>query len=96
MYFARSVLLPFALALLLNFLLRPLILRLEKLHIGPSFGAALVLALFIALIGGVGYALTKPAQAWIAKAPQMAGQGQRETRPTCAGPWSGPPRWRNR
>src|SRR5947209_2566441 len=52
MYFMRSMLLPLVLALLLSYLLVPLVRGLGHLRIRPVFGAAIVL---IALIGGISY-----------------------------------------
>ena len=69
MYFMRSMLLPLVLALLLSYLLVPLVRGLGHLRIRPIFGAAIVL---MALIGGISYAvsyLSEPAAGWIEKAP---------------------------
>src|SRR4051812_18530005 len=55
MYFMRSMLLPLVLALLLSYLLVPLVRGLGHLRIRPIFGAALVL---IALIGGISYGVS--------------------------------------
>src|ERR1700731_5443963 len=41
-YFSRAILLPVVLALLLSYLLRPVIRTLARLKIAPPFGAALV------------------------------------------------------
>lgn len=74
LYFARPVLLPMALALILNFLLRPIIQRLEKIHIPPSASALIVLLGFVAILGGGGYLLSRPAKQWIARAPDIISQ----------------------
>ena len=69
MYFMRAMLLPLVLALLLSYLLVPVVRVLDKIRIRPLFGAALVL---LALIGGIGYGvsrLSEPAADWIEKAP---------------------------
>ncbi len=74
LYFARDLILPFILALLLNFLLRPIIRALKKIKVPELAGAALVL---IALLGGVGYGaikLAKPAAEWMDKAPESLRQ----------------------
>ncbi len=70
LYFARALLLPFTLALLLNFLLRPVVRGLKKIKIPELAGAALVL---IALLGSTGYGMVRlsgPAADWIDKAPE--------------------------
>jgi len=69
MYFMRAMLLPLVLALLLSYLLVPLVRGLAVIKIRPLFGAAIVL---IALIGGIVYSvslLSEPASGWIEKAP---------------------------
>jgi predicted PurR-regulated permease PerM len=74
LYFARALMLPFILALLLNFLLRPVVRALKKIHIPELAGAALVL---IALLGSAGYGmirLSRPAAEWINKAPESLHQ----------------------
>jgi predicted PurR-regulated permease PerM len=70
MYFARSFLLPIVLALLLSFLLAPLVRTLRRIGIPESIGAGVVLvALVGAALFGV-YRLSTPASAWIASAPE--------------------------
>ncbi len=74
LYFARTLILPFTLALLLNFLLRPVVRTLKKIKIPELAGAALVL---IALLGSAGYGiirLSRPAAEWIDRAPESLRQ----------------------
>src|SRR4030067_3285278 len=69
LYFPRALILPFTLALLLNFLLRPVVRVLKKIKIPELAGAALVI---IALFGSAGYGvirLSGPASEWINKVP---------------------------
>ena len=69
MYFMRAMLLPLVLALLLSYLLVPLVRGLAVIKIRPLFGAAIVL---VVLIGGIVYSvslLSEPAAGWIEKAP---------------------------
>jgi predicted PurR-regulated permease PerM len=69
MYFARAVLLPVVLALLLSYLFRPIVRALGKIGIRPSVGAAIVLLTAVATIGyGVSF-LSTPAAGWLEKAP---------------------------
>ena len=68
-YFMRSILLPLVLALLLSYLLRPIVRFLARLHLGPPFGAAIVLLSLIALVGYAISFLAAPAAAWLEKAP---------------------------
>jgi predicted PurR-regulated permease PerM len=69
LYFMRAMLLPLVLALLLSYLLVPLVRGLAKIKIRPLFGSAIVL---LALIAAIGYSvslLSEPASGWIEKAP---------------------------
>jgi hypothetical protein len=51
LYFARPVMLPITLALLCNFLLRPIVQKLERWHIPPWVSAALMLLMLVGMIG---------------------------------------------
>jgi predicted PurR-regulated permease PerM len=81
LYFTRELVLPIVLAMLLNFLLGPLVRHAKRyLHIPEPLGAALVV---LALLAGVGYgvyALTGPAADWVARAPQSMAQIQYKLR----------------
>jgi predicted PurR-regulated permease PerM len=70
LYFARDLILPLILALLLNFLLSPVVRALRKVKIPELAGAALVL---IVLLSTAGYGVVKlsgPAAEWIDMAPE--------------------------
>ncbi len=80
-YFLRSLLLPFVLALLLSYLLRPIVRGLARIKIHPLLGAALLL---LSLVGGIGYGasfLAAPASGWIEKAPYSLHQLQQRLVP---------------
>ena len=49
LYFARSFLLPIAIAVLLNLLLSPVVRGLKRLHIPPALGAALIILSLLGL-----------------------------------------------
>ncbi len=70
LYFARAFLLPIILALLLSFLLSPVVRGLKKLHIPEALGAALAIfsLLGLLLLGVV--ELATPAYDWMGQAPQ--------------------------
>jgi predicted PurR-regulated permease PerM len=75
-YFARPVLLPLTLGLILDFLFRPVVRALKGWRIPEPAGAALVM---LVLVGGFGfglYALSGPASDWLAKAPRSLPQVQ--------------------
>jgi predicted PurR-regulated permease PerM len=74
LYFARDLILPLILALLLNFLLRPVVRVLKKIKIPELAGAGLVI---IVLLGSAGYGvirLSAPAAEWITKVPESLHQ----------------------
>ena len=68
-YFMRSILLPIVLALLLSYLLRPIVRGLAKLKIPLPLGAALILIGLLALVGYGISTLATPAVGWLQKAP---------------------------
>src|SRR6266404_3930015 len=70
LYFARSFLLPVVLAILLSFLLAPVMRVLRRIHLPQPIAAALVMFTFVgATVYGI-YALSGPASSWIASAPE--------------------------
>jgi predicted PurR-regulated permease PerM len=69
-YFVRSLLLPVVLALLLSYLLRPIVRKLAQLKIPLPVGAAIALIGLIALVVYGTSALAAPAVEWLQKAPQ--------------------------
>jgi predicted PurR-regulated permease PerM len=73
-YFARPVLLPLTLGLILDFLFRPAVRGLKRWRIPEPAGAALViLGVFAAFAVGI-YTLSGPAADWLAKAPRSLPQ----------------------
>jgi predicted PurR-regulated permease PerM len=68
-YFMRSILLPLVLALLISFLLRPIVRKLAQLKVPLSLGAAFILIAFLALIAYGITALAGPTMGWLQKAP---------------------------
>jgi predicted PurR-regulated permease PerM len=55
LYFARDLLIPFAMAITLNFLLAPAVIRLERLRLQRLPAVILVVLLASALMGGIGW-----------------------------------------
>src|SRR5206468_11412670 len=68
-YFMRSILLPIVLALLLSYLLRPIVRGLAQLKIPLPVSAAFILIGFLALVGSGISALATPTVEWLEKAP---------------------------
>jgi predicted PurR-regulated permease PerM len=75
-YFMRAVLLPLVLALLLSYLLRPIVRGLARAHISPIIGAALILLGAVGTIGYGIYSLATPAAGWLGGAPYSLQQLQ--------------------
>jgi len=69
LYFAREFLLPISFAMLLDFLLRPAVRALSRLHVPQALGAALVVLSLIGLGTFGAFQLAGPVQNWVAKAP---------------------------
>ncbi len=74
LYFARSIFLPIVVAILLNFLLAPLVRTLRRLHIPEPISALLVILVFLSAIGYGFYSLSGPANEWLAQGPQKFSQ----------------------
>src|SRR4051812_23640777 len=55
LYFAQDVLIPLALAILLTFLLTPLVMRLERLRVGRIPSVIVVVTSAMGLLLGIGY-----------------------------------------
>src|SRR5437773_10910070 len=68
-YFMRSILLPFVLALLLSYLLRPIVRGLAQLKIPLPVSAAFILIGLLALVGYGISGLATPTVEWLQKAP---------------------------
>jgi predicted PurR-regulated permease PerM len=75
LYFARAVLIPVVLAVILSWILSPAVRGLKRrLRLPAPWGAALVIGVLVAALGyGVG-SLTQPAKEWVDKAPGMLRQ----------------------
>lgn len=80
LYFARDFFLPVVLALLLTFLLAPVVRGLRRLRVPESIAAGLVI---LALLGGTVYgiySLSGPAADWVERAPQGMRRVERRIR----------------
>jgi predicted PurR-regulated permease PerM len=75
-YFLRSLLLPLVLALLLSYLLRPIVRAGARVHIPPPLSAAIILLSFFGIIGYAVSFLAAPAAGWLEKAPYSLQQFQ--------------------
>ena len=70
LYFAASLLVPIAAAVLLSMMLAPPVQLLEKLRLPRPFASALVVLSLMASLGAGIFALAGPAKTWIETAPQ--------------------------
>jgi predicted PurR-regulated permease PerM len=80
LYLAREFLVPIAFALLLNFLLSPLVRRMLRWGINPPLSAALVVTLLIGAVAEGIYQLSGPAQRWAVTAPQSFARAEHKLR----------------
>lgn len=70
LYLARQVLIPLALAILLAFLLVPVVRRLEQWHLGRIASTLIAVLIAFSLIGGIGWVAVKQAIDLAAKLPE--------------------------
>ena len=80
-YFMRSILLPIVLALLLSYLLRPIVRGLAQLRVPLPVSAALILIGLVALVAYGISALATPTIGWLEKAPEGLTQLQHKLLP---------------
>jgi predicted PurR-regulated permease PerM len=80
-YFMRSILLPIVLALLLSYLLRPIVRGLAKAKIPLTVSAAVILIGLLVLVGYGISALATPSVAWLQKTPAGLAELQHKLRP---------------
>src|SRR4029079_7829121 len=80
LYLAQDFLIPIAVALLFNALLRPPVRWLERLGLPAPVGAALVVLAFAGALVWGAIALAGPAQRWIDEAPRDFATAQSKLR----------------
>src|SRR3954447_26149367 len=80
LYLAREFLIPIIFALLLNFLLSPLVRRLLRWRINPPLSAAIIVVLLIGAVAEGIYQLSGPAQRWAVTAPQSFSRPEHKLR----------------
>lgn len=76
LFFARSFLLPVAVAIFLDFLLSPVVRWLRKLRVVEPVGAALIIVVLLGTLGVTMYNLAPSAAAWIRRAPESLEQAR--------------------
>lgn len=80
LYFAREFLVPIVFAVLLNFLLSPIIRRMLRWRIKPPVSAAILVFLLIFAVAEGAYQLAGPAQRWAMTAPQSFARAEERLR----------------
>ena len=70
LYFGRPLLIPLALAMLVTFLLAPLVTRLEAIGPGRTLSVVVVLVMLVAATGGLGWAAAREASVLVDEIPQ--------------------------
>lgn len=80
LHVGRAFFLPVVLAVLLNYLLSPLVRRLGDFGLPPSAAAGIVLLGFLAFTGGGFYYLAGPAADWIERAPETMRRAEYQLR----------------
>lgn len=81
LHFARGLIMPIVLAIILSFVLRPTVRALGRVKIKEPLGAALVLILLLGALGAAIYNLAAPAREWIEKGPQSIAAIEAKLRP---------------
>jgi predicted PurR-regulated permease PerM len=77
-YFARSLLLPVVLAILLTLILSPAVRGLKRLLVPEPLGAAIVVGSLVLLLVTGMLQLFEPASQWVARLPEIAEQADRK------------------
>jgi predicted PurR-regulated permease PerM len=71
LYFAKALLMPIFLAVLVALVLRPVVRLLRRLYLPEALAAGLVILAIIMLLGWVILAIAEPASAWIDRGPLL-------------------------
>lgn len=70
LYLCSEIVLPIVFAFVLNLLLQPSMRIFARLHVPRAIAALLIIAVFFGAVTGLGFTLSGPATAWLAKAPE--------------------------
>ncbi len=80
LYFARAFFVPVVLAVMLDFLLSPILRMLRRIRIPEPVGALLVLLGTVLVVATTVYSLADPVREWLAKAPVTVAKTRDELR----------------
>jgi predicted PurR-regulated permease PerM len=81
LYFGRDFFLPVTLAIVLNFLLAPVVRGLNRFRIPRALGSAVVTAVLFTGAGSLAYELSGPLGEWIEKAPETGAKLKERVQP---------------
>ncbi|WP_197525542.1 AI-2E family transporter [Pseudobythopirellula maris] len=70
LYFAKAVLMPITLAVMLSFVLKPVVGGLRRIGLPNAASATLIFVVSVAVLGAGATYLAEPAKAWISQAPR--------------------------
>lgn len=73
-YYARAILLPTALAVMLNLALKPLVLRLERSGVPPAVSAGVIIVFALGLAVAATALVWQPAKEWVRELPAARGE----------------------
>ena len=76
LYFGKPFIMPVVLAILLTFLLKPIVRALADIRVPEPVGAVLVMALFFTAVSFATSGLVQPATQWLSKAPETISRVQ--------------------
>ena len=80
LYFARAFFVPVILAVMLDFLLSPLVRALKRIRVPEPIGALIVLVGVLTVLSVTVYSLADPVRDWLAKAPVTLSNTKEELR----------------
>lgn len=80
LHVARAFFMPVVLAILLDFLLKPLVRGLQRMRLPPALGAAVVLISLLAVAAYGVHGLSTPAATWLERAPKSLAQAEKKIR----------------
>ncbi len=84
LYWARQVLVPVALAVLLAFILTPAVSALQRRGLGRVFSVLLVVTLALLLLGGSGYVVSRQISTLLGNLPSYEEEIVQKIRPCAA------------
>jgi predicted PurR-regulated permease PerM len=81
LYFARDFFLPVILAVVLNFLLAPVVRTLKQFRVPEAASSAMVILAVFTVLGFLAFELSGPLAEWLEKAPETGAQLQKKFQP---------------